>query len=192
MTHIPNNYSQIEKDTFREVFDELYRKSSDNCVLSYFGEVDSKKVNEIIQSVENSLEEQKATTRLTKKVFTVFVEGLQNIRLHGETNTKGDKMGFLLLSKKESGFHISIGNLIDINYKEWVNKKLSDITKLSKPRLKEYYLEILSKGIISKKGGAGLGLITMALKSSSPLCCSFRNIDDRLSSFTLNLEIVLK
>ena len=68
------------------------------------------------------------------------------------------------------------------------NEKIGDLFKnidhlntLDKVGLKSVYLETLTNGQISKKGGAGLGVIIMAMKSKNKIVYSSSPIDDKLS-----------
>ncbi len=51
------------------------------------------------------------------------------------------------------------------------------------------YMEVLSNGIMSNKGGAGLGFITMSLKSKNKLEYHAEEVSDKL--YFLSLEITL-
>ena len=50
-------------------------------------------------------------------------------------------------------------------------------------------MEVLTNGIISNKGGAGLGFITMAMKSKNKLNFSVQEIDESLSCFSIEIKI---
>ena len=50
-------------------------------------------------------------------------------------------------------------------------------------------MDVLTNGIISNKGGAGLGFITMAMKSKNKLNYKIEEINDRISCFTLEVKI---
>ena len=51
--------------------------------------------------------------------------------------------------------------------------------------LKAYYLEHLENNTMSDKGGAGLGFITIGMKSGNKLKTEFKKINDDFSLFTL-------
>ena len=55
--------------------------------------------------------------------------------------------------------------------------------------MKRYYKEVLNETEISKKGGAGLGLIEMARKSGNKLAFDFTEVNSVYSFFYLHLEI---
>ena len=57
--------------------------------------------------------------------------------------------------------------------------------------LKAYYLEHLENNQLSDKGGAGLGFITIGMKSGNKLNVEFKKINDQMSLFILNSTISL-
>jgi ElaB/YqjD/DUF883 family membrane-anchored ribosome-binding protein len=79
--------------------------------------------------------------------------------------------------------------LIENEKIENLKKHLEKINSLDSEYLKKYYLEILEKGNISDKGGAGLGLIEMARKSGSKLEYDFSPVDEKYSYFYLQTEV---
>ena len=62
------------------------------------------------------------------------------------------------------------GSLILI---EKVKSKIEKINAFDVAELKQFYMETLTDGKISSKGGAGLGFITIAMKSKNKLDYSF-------------------
>ena len=57
--------------------------------------------------------------------------------------------------------------------------------------LKAYYLEHLENNTMSDKGGAGLGFITIGMKSGNKLKVDFKKINDQFSLFTLTSAVNL-
>jgi hypothetical protein len=60
---------------------------------------------------------------------------------------------------------------------------------MDKVQVKELYLSVLTNGVISNKGGAGLGFITMSMKSLNQLDGSFVEIDDEISHYDLKIKL---
>ena len=55
--------------------------------------------------------------------------------------------------------------------------------------LKEYYMQHLENNQLSDKGGAGLGFITIAMKSGNKLAYEFDKIDEETSLFLLTSTV---
>jgi len=60
---------------------------------------------------------------------------------------------------------------------------------LDKDGLKSYYKEVLNNGMMSDKGGGGLGMIDIARKSNRKLNYDFQKVDDNHFFYSLNIKI---
>ena len=80
-------------------------------------------------------------------------------------------------------------NLIDKNHIASLSNNIDHLNTLDKIGLKSIYLETLTNGKISKKGGAGLGVIIMAMKSKNKIDYLYNPIDDEVSLVTLNIKV---
>ena len=68
--------------------------------------------------------------------------------------------------------------------------RLEKVNQLDRVELKKWYNEILIRGEqVNKNGGAGLGIIDMALKSKNKFEYGFQEIDANHSFFTLKIKI---
>jgi hypothetical protein len=66
---------------------------------------------------------------------------------------------------------------------------LETVNNLEMPELKDYYNNIISNTEISERGGAGLGLVDMAIKSGNKLRYNVYEYDNEKSLFTLNITL---
>jgi len=169
---------------FADVFEE---SGADNQVLiSFFGHFSQDTVNRLLEQLEGHLNRINEAKRPTKRIFSIVVEGLQNILLHGMSTVDDHRLGFFTLSKNAKGYNIYFGNLIsEIDYSK-MSKELDKINNFSALELKEYHKEVLFKGTISRKGGAGLGLIITGMKSNSKMESSFSKLTDDLYFYSLH------
>lgn len=67
--------------------------------------------------------------------------------------------------------------------------RLNELNSLSEEELKQRYMAVLSNGILSNKGGAGLGFITMKMKAKSKLNFNFHPVSDEYAMFTFELVV---
>ena len=69
----------------------------------------------------------------------------------------------------------------------------NDIEKINSfdepSKLKEFYLEHLENNELSEKGGAGLGFITIAMKSGNKLGVQFNSLNDKFSHFSVEAKV---
>ena len=165
------------------------KNNNGELFLSHFGELDSEKISELSEETESKLFEIGTAKRNIKNIFNILIEGLQNIIKHGDLSLENKQSSFFNLAIFEDAFICSFANLI-------YNEKIGDLFKnidylntLDKVGLKSVYLETLTNGQISKKGGAGLGVIIMAMKSKNKIVYSSSPIDDKLSIVLLDIKV---
>ena len=65
-----------------------------------------------------------------------------------------------------------------------IKRKIDLVNNKSREELKRLYVETITNGQFSAKGGAGLGFIEMAKTSENDLKYSFENISDEFSLYT--------
>ena len=59
-----------------------------------FGELDSEKITNLSSKSEEHLIEIGAAKRTVRNIFNILIEGLQNIKNHGETSPNGEQLSF--------------------------------------------------------------------------------------------------
>lgn len=160
-------------------------------IYSYLGEVSQTGLDSILVSAEASLNKVELPTQATKKIFNILVEGLQNIFLYQKKNNQKDKLknAFVLVNKAEDFCKIVVGNYICKNDTSGVKSRIEIVNNLDEAELKDLYRGVLDIGGKSEIGGAGLGFIDMAKRSSSQLISAFHPVNDDFVFFTLELEV---
>jgi acyl-CoA-binding protein len=164
----------------------------DNLNYIYRGVFTQSITDGILSLTEANLEKAGKTPKIKKRVFTIMVEGLQNITRHQEIDkktAKKEEIGIFILQDINKRYYITTGNPILKENISSLTEQLNKINSLNTEELKQYYKNILNDNIISDKGGAGLGLIEMARKSGNKLIFDFVDLNDNYSYFYLNTEI---
>ena len=114
---------------------------------------------------------------------------LQNIRIHGGRDKDGNQVSFLLIMQTEESYKVTLANLVVSDNISTIVKRINELNQLELPAIKELYMEVLSNGIMSNKGGAGLGFITMALKSKNKLVYVAEDVSEN-NSKTLTTHVL--
>lgn len=163
----------------------------DNLEYIYRGQFNTDITDNILSLAEESLRLSEQKLKIKKRVYFVMVEGLQNITRHQDLTTDDIpvKPGFFVLQRKKYSYYITTGNLINIKNIDGLKSQINKVKSLSSDELNVYYKKHLKDGSMSKKGGAGLGLIEMARKSKGKLSYNFREINDEYYYFYLLTEI---
>ena len=128
---------------------------------------------------------------IRKRIYSILVECAENIYKYSADNFSNDKNRLPNISLRKQGntYIIKAGNLILNQNIDSLKKKLKKVNQLSKAGLKELYEKIINKKSDVEKDGAGLGIVTMALKTDSKINYKFTPVDESISYFELQMEI---
>jgi hypothetical protein len=167
--------------------------TKNNLHLIYEGEINQSITKTLTSLAEQNLHEENEDTKVVRVVYHVMVECLQNIYKHTDPST-GDgpgkrSYGIILLGHTKDGYVVSTGNEVDQSKKEILIKLLDGINSKSTEELNEIYKIQIQDGVLSKKGGAGLGFIDISRKTGSKLDYEFETIDEKNSFFILKTYI---
>jgi Family of unknown function (DUF6272) len=182
------NYSDVEK-SLNAYFSELYAHYNNmldqKILMQYFGELSQGTSYALTNKIEKLLESEGDAKGIVKRVFSIFVESLQNIRVHSPKDTDGNQFAFFIIAQSKTQYACLIGNLIPDSSKDFLIKRIEEINSLNKEDLKNLYLNTMTNGVISEKGGAGLGIITVAMKSGNKISYDFRSVENGFSIYTI-------
>lgn len=162
-------------------------------LINFSGRFTQAIIEQLGDAVKQYLETEATSQNDTYNVFSVFIEQTQNIRNYGEQkggSAFGERVvnsGIVAIGKSASGYFVSSGNIVENADIPRLTAMLDEISALDKAGLKQRYKEQLRREAAS--GGAGLGLIDMARRASSPPTYSFTPVDEALSFFTLIVSI---
>jgi Family of unknown function (DUF6272) len=184
----------IEKTFVEKQYEQLlgeYQKS-ETVVVSHIGELSQSIISNLEEKVETKVTDLEVAKGPLKKIFFISVETLQNMLIHGHKNNQGEQHNFFILSKNGVKMNIISANLVSNNSISHLEKQIETINSFDDEKaLKAYYLEHLENNTISEKGGAGLGFITIGMKSGNKLKFDFKKINDDYSLFTLTSSVNL-
>ncbi|OFX67041.1 MAG: hypothetical protein A2X12_02770 [Bacteroidetes bacterium GWE2_29_8] len=164
---------------------------SKNLKLIYEGDFSQDILKAVLSMTEKQLESIGEDGKIKKKVFNIMVECLQNICKHTEDNKIkiNHKSAIFMVGFENEEYFICTGNPIKQENVELLKMKLAEINNLDKEGLKALYMEVVSRGAISDRGGAGLGLIDIARKSGKKLEYSFEEMEKDYLFFSLLIRI---
>ncbi|MFC2136629.1 SiaB family protein kinase [Bacteroidota bacterium] len=171
------------------LYDEL---KSNGITLVFMGEFNHEITKMFTTMSERELGRKKEEPKITRKVYHVMVEILQNISKHsdeitGIENNIGN--GLFLIGNKKSTYYIITSNKVSNDKIDDVQSALIQVNSLKKEELNELFKKTMKEGKISDKGGAGLGLIDIARKTGNKLEHTFLPLDEKYSLFILKVEI---
>lgn len=180
--------AEIDKqEVLKFVYDFFEKMRFNHVTLSYEGEITHQITKAFTSLTEANMAADEDDNSVQKKVFHVMVECLQNISKHADSpdNSTKDGRGIFIVSKGDSEYNVTTGNIIANNKIPTLKSMLENINSLDKDGLKKLYKQQIREGRLSDKEGAGLGFIDIARKTGEKLVFNFLPIDDDTSLFVL-------
>jgi len=175
------------------IYDFYNKMEKDNIMLSFKGNVTSELLTSVLQIMESKMEKLNEPSKIKKKVYNILVEALQNLYHHldkqPDTAPQGHNTVIFMIGKTPEAYSIFTGNYINNENAEKLKGRLEKINSLDTDELKSYYKEVLNNGMMSDKGGGGLGMIDIARKSGQKLDFDFQKVDEEFSFYSLNINI---
>lgn len=180
----------MDSKTLNKFFNNVLEN---DLIFGYCGSFTDKLTRMLIEISEQNIESHGNLTKLRKRITFLMAECYQNIVRHGTNPHRSVKIptksSAFFSTSRHGIFYITSANYIENEFREDIENKLKRVNDLSQDELKELYREVLQKGELSDKGGAGLGIIEMARKSGSKLEYLFENVNEKLSVFYLQLKV---
>lgn len=166
----------------KEHFDKLCESvlEEGRILLQYQGPIGEQKVINLSNELEAQLIEQSVPKPVVRKLVFTAVEALQNVRRHGVADDD-QMLGAFVVYQVGSDYKSAAFNLVDNDDVPTVQSSVDQINSMTKEELKKHYREVLENGELSKKGGAGLGLITLGLKSNGEVESNFYKVNNDVS-----------
>lgn len=189
-----SNNLHSEKEFVRNHYEQmiLAHQKEETILVSHFGELSQNVISNLEGNVEEKITSLEISKGPIKKIFFISVETLQNMLIHGQKTNEGEQHNFFILAKNTVNIQIISANLVSNTSIPSLEKQVNVINSFEDEKsLKAYYLEHLENNTLSEKGGAGLGFITIAMKSGNKLSVDFQKINEQFSLFTLTSAVNL-
>jgi hypothetical protein len=169
-----------------------YTGPGKKVITSYHGQMDQDRVSMISYAAEHQLDNEGARRSTIKKIFNILIEMLQNILLHSAYSEKHGNPFYVVLVQNMNEYTLITANIVRTEVAHKIKTALAEIKKMNERQLKHHYMEVLSNDTFSAKGGAGLGLITIALKCNNQFTFEEAPINDQVTLFTISATIIDK
>ena len=146
-------------------------------LFSFSGELNTKNVDTSLVELEDLLSTLDLKKSQIKRIFSLAIEGLQNIERHGIEHPEFSGVSFFVFYETTHHYGLVFANLVDDETKSILASHLERVVGLSQNELKEAFMHQLSNGEMTEKGGGGLGMLTLAMKSSQPIRGLFTTLE---------------
>lgn len=158
-------------------------------LLSHTGDLSESDLQAILNSIERTAKDNGDKPAVVKRFFSVMVESLQNLRAHGARSEQGGMATCIVVGQGDDCYYVDTGDPIKNEDVPRLQAHVEKINSMERPVLREFYMQVLANGSRSEKGGAGLGLITIALRSKNKLEMHIQPVDDHHSYLKFSFKV---
>ena len=161
--------------------------AEEGIVFSFSGMISQSLTSFMVETAKSQLDEKGEDSKMTRNMFLVTVEQLQNIMSYSKEKNIHDSCrytspGVVVIgySNDKKKYYVNSSNEIGVDDKIKVSQKIDHINSLEKSELRKYLREKLRSAVDLHERGAGVGFIEMAKRSSEQLEYDFEEIDNKL------------
>jgi hypothetical protein len=167
----------------------LREQDGGEVLFEHFGPVDHAVVERLLALAEVRSLAQLDPLPLRKRLFNILVEGLENLHHHALEVHKATSWALVVRAAGE--YRLSFGNAMPQARATLLAHRVEILNEMSEEDLKAQYMQLLANDARTERGGAGLGLYTMARKSERPLVTHWLPLDQHTVHFVLELKVAL-
>jgi hypothetical protein len=165
-------------------------------VLSYTGYVTEGVLYSLGETLKQKMQLDDEDANVSKRVFSVFVEQVQNMIRYSAEHYERDgppkialSGGMVTVGRNGGKFFVMCGNDVADADVPLLRERLGRIAGMDKEQLKAYYREKLKEEPEAQSKGASIGLIEIARRAAEPLQFDFLPLSDGRSFFCLKAYI---
>lgn len=186
--------AQIERslqsiESFYRAAVEQQIRLDEKIVLSHFGEFNQHKIDLLMRVVESAVLEQGDKRQTMKRLYSVMVEVMQNLAIHSTRDASGRMFGFIILSRSETTYSIVSGNLMLEADRENLAQRIHSLNAMDDNQIRKAYVDTLCNEDFTDKGGAGLGMLTIAKRASGPIHFEIHSIQMPFAYVTMQVTL---
>ncbi len=152
--------------------------AGNKILIDFEGAISYATMERILNKLRASTEFQEMGKPARKRLYGTVVESIDNIFKYGvgiRGNALANKRAPILkVSKVKGHFVVTAGNMVRNEDIDDLKFKLDRVNQLDDEALKSLYEDIINKESSDEDRGAGLGLITMAMRSEEEIKYSVR------------------
>lgn len=167
-----------------------YRKWNE-IVLGYRGAITQELIVIFLSLAENKIYPKFQSQTFKRKIFSVFIETLQNIHKYAIPDETGFNNAYFLVREIPDGLQISTGNIVSAEAQADLQTNLDSIVSKNTEELKELCKKRLFEERNNQFDSVGIGLLELAIKSDKNMVYKFRPVSDGSSLFTLEINLLI-
>ncbi|MBF0345338.1 MAG: hypothetical protein HQL06_14045 [Nitrospirae bacterium] len=175
-----------------EIYQQMLREK---IIFCFSGPVSQHVVEGIGATLKLKMEVEDNDMNTIQKVFSIFVEQMQNLMNYSADRLSQEKaggdlgVGIFVVGYKEGHFYVRCGNKIHNDKLNMIKDQVDELHNLNSDELKALYRKRRKEEVPDGSKGAGLGFIEMARKASRPIEIEYSTVNETLSFLSITVFI---
>lgn len=169
----------------------------EGVLFCYCGYITEEVLSSIGDAVRDKLALEKTGAQVSRSLFAVFVEQVQNVIRYSADKQEGAvdertvdlRHGVLAVGQSDGGYYVSCGNAIARQDVPRLRDGLAHIQTLDRKELKALHKEVLKGKTPEGSKGAGVGFIDIARLATRGFEYEFLELDEEHSYFVLKASL---
>ncbi len=162
-------------------------------IIDFEGAISFEIMEQLLNELKSAKQFNELKKSVRKRVYGTVVESIDNIFkyaaiVHGKVKVL-QRPPMIMVKENEGIFVVSAGNLVQNEQIDDLRFKLNRVNQMDDEALKSLYEEVINKETSEEDRGAGLGLITMALRTNENIRFTFDPAGPAHSYFTMHITI---
>jgi hypothetical protein len=163
------------------------------AIIKFEGSISFETMEQLLNQLKLASQFNALRKAVRKRVYGTVVESIDNIFKYA-TPFKGKDLASrrpprIEVKQVNGKFVVSAGNLIRNDQINGLREKLNRVNGMDDLALKKHYEEVINIEATDEDSGAGLGLITMAMRADEDIRFQFDPAGPGHSYFTLHITI---
>ncbi len=159
-------------------------------LVNFEGAITFGTIEMLLSKLRNSPEFQKLEKPGRKRLYGIFVESIDNIYKYAvKIPGKQGPPPRISVKKRGDRYVVRAGNLVHNDDIGHLTFQLERVNQMDMEALKSLYEEVINKEPHVSDTGAGLGLITMAIRTDTAIEFSFEVVDLNHSFFEYEITL---
>ena len=163
------------------------------AIINFEGSISFETMEQLLNQLKAARQFDALRKPVKKRVYGTVVETIDNIFKYAAPFKGKDRVlrrpPRIQVRRMNGKFVVSAGNLIRNNQINGLKDKLNRVNGLNDHELKMLYEEVINKDATDDDSGAGLGLITMAMRTDEDIQYEFDPVGSGHAYFVMHITI---
>ena len=163
------------------------------AIIDFEGTISFEIMEKLLNQLKSAWQFNALKKPVRKRVYGTVVESIDNIFKYATPfQTKNGALQRpprIRVNEQGGKFIVSAGNLVQKDQVEDLKYKLDRINEMDDDALKSLYEEVINKEASAQDRGAGLGLITMAMRTDEAIRYQFDPVGPAHYYFSMHITI---